>query len=156
MLRPAPNGVYSSHPLPSTAQVMLLDTVYQTPSNLAAPPMTPESSTGVTEKWEAYVNGGAAVDDARVLQLAREEEARYLEAMRSTPPASRLPFTSTKLIQVSPEKKAASKNTNLLIDLDIGSQPELSGAHHTGSISYANAASSRGKGRVKADINLLD
>jgi hypothetical protein len=156
MLRPAPNGVYSSRPPPSTAQVMLLDTTYQTPNNPAAPPITPESSAGVTEKWEAYVKGGAAVDDARVLQLAREEEARYLEAIRNTPLASRLPSTSTQLIQVSPEKKAASENTNLLIDLDIGSQLESSRAHHTGNVSYAKAASSRGNGRAKSDINLLD
>jgi helicase required for RNAi-mediated heterochromatin assembly 1 len=156
MLRPASNGVYSSRPPPSTAQVMLLDSIYQTPSNPAAPPMTPESSASVTEKWEAYVNGGAAVDDAHVLRLAREKEARYLEAMRNTPPASRLTSTSTKLIQVSPEKKAASKNTNLLIDLDIGSQPEAGRAIRSGNVSYAKAASLRGKGTVKADINLLD
>lgn len=134
---------------------MLLDTAYQIPSNPAPPSIAPESSGGVPEKWSAYVNSGAAVDDARIMQLARQEEAQYLETLRNTPPASRLSPTSTKLIEVSPEKKAISKNTDLLIELDFGSQPEPSRAR-TGNVSYAKAASSQGKGKVKADINLLD
>jgi helicase required for RNAi-mediated heterochromatin assembly 1 len=59
-------------------------------------------------------------DDARYLQKAKEEEAKYLETIRNTPPITAGSSKATKLVEVSPEKKTVSKNTNLLIDLDLG------------------------------------
>jgi hypothetical protein len=46
---------------------------------------------------------------------------RYLEHVRASTPAAGLSSSSatTKLIQVSPEKAASSRNRNLLTDLDV-------------------------------------
>ncbi|KAF2030927.1 P-loop containing nucleoside triphosphate hydrolase protein [Setomelanomma holmii] len=108
----------------------------------------PDNSDSTSEKWQAFVNGGAAADDARVHQKMKEEEAKYLETIRKSP---RIEAASSsrpaKLVQVSPAKKAAvSTNANLLIDLDVGAQSK----------SYAGAASSRCQGASNTSMNLLD
>ncbi|KAF2822882.1 hypothetical protein CC86DRAFT_356647 [Ophiobolus disseminans] len=101
-----------------------------------------------TEKWQAYVRGGAAEDDAQYLQKVLDENAKYGEDIRAGP-------SSKKLVEVSPEKKSASKNANLLIDLDFSSP------HQTRvSSSLANCASPKGtvkgKGKLVPIPNLLD
>jgi hypothetical protein len=89
-------------------------------------------------------------DGARYLQKAKEEEAKYLEVVRNTPPVAGGSSKATKLVEVSPEKKNVSKNVNLLIDLDFGA--EVSAPQ-----SYANAASSgKGKGKAKPSQNFLN
>jgi helicase required for RNAi-mediated heterochromatin assembly 1 len=131
----------------------------------------------VTDNWQAYVNGGAAADDAEYLQKSKEEEAKYLEAMRNTTPVAgslskrgapielspekkpvpKIADSSSKsarLIELSPEKKSVSKNADLLIDLDISPAPVMRQLQQ----SYAGAASykGKGKGKVKATPNFLD
>jgi helicase required for RNAi-mediated heterochromatin assembly 1 len=156
MLKTVPNGVSSRQPSSATYNP-LVDTTYQMPANPVPmqAPRTPEPSTSSGEKWQAHVNGGVAKDDAHYVQKAREEQAKLREVLSNTPPhaASSKP---AKLIEVSPEKKAVSKNANLLIDLDLdlGQAPTPMG----GQRSYANTSASNGKGKAvaKANTSLLD
>jgi helicase required for RNAi-mediated heterochromatin assembly 1 len=108
------------------------------------------------ESWQAYVDGGAAADDAQYLQKSREEEARYLETMRNTTPNASASSKPARLIELSPEKKSVSKNADLLIDLDFGPALEM-GQHQQ---SYVGAATykgkGKGKGKVKTCPNYLD
>jgi hypothetical protein len=86
----------------------------------------------------------------------RKDEAQNLELIRNTPPTAGPSSNPTKLIEISPEKKAISGNANLLIDLDLdlGTAPNPSHAPH----SWAKAASlnHKGKASVKANMSLLD
>jgi helicase required for RNAi-mediated heterochromatin assembly 1 len=172
MLKSTPNGSASRRPLPTTTQQVLIDFPFQTPAN---PPATSRLSGSIPKEWKAYVNGGAATDDAKYLQKGREEEAKYLEAIRKTTPvagSSSRPATglslekksvtqmadssskSARLIKLSPEKKSVSKNANLLIDLDVGPASGMGQIQQ----SYTGAASYKGKGKGKAQacLNFLD
>jgi helicase required for RNAi-mediated heterochromatin assembly 1 len=128
---------------------MLLDTTFQVPSNPIPATRTPESSADITMRWGAYVNGGAAADDARYFEVAREEKEKFQELANHMTPAATAPSDPNQLIQISPAKKARSKNTNLLIDLDVGTEPDAS------HVSYAYAARGK-KGKGKAVMSLLD
>jgi hypothetical protein len=84
---------------------------------------------------------------------AREEQAKFGKVFRNTPPAvgSSKP---AKLVEISPEKKAVSKNANLLIDLDLDlgqAPPPMNGQQ-----SYATSSRSKGKAVAKANMSLLD
>jgi helicase required for RNAi-mediated heterochromatin assembly 1 len=116
MLKAAPNGRQP----PSATRNLLANATYQMPANPMPTSRTPAASSGSGEKWQAYVNGGAAADDAQFVLRAKEEAAKYLEFVRNTPPAASESFKPSKLIEVSPVKKAISRNANLLIDLDLG------------------------------------
>jgi helicase required for RNAi-mediated heterochromatin assembly 1 len=87
---------------------------------------TPQESDSTAEQWKAYAEGGAQEDDALVYSLRKEEEAPHLERIRTSTPAPRpsSSLTVNNLIQVSPEKTAAaaSRNTDLLIDIDMEPQ----------------------------------
>jgi helicase required for RNAi-mediated heterochromatin assembly 1 len=146
MLKSTPNGIRSLRPQSATRQP-LLDTAYQVSSNSMPTSKIPENPASPDGKWQAYTNGGAATDDAKFLQKIKQEQAAYLETIHNIPPAAVGSSKATKLVEISPEKKAVSKNTNLLIDLDFGAEPEI---HHQQS--YANVISS-GKGRVKARMS---
>jgi hypothetical protein len=156
MLKTVPNGA-SSRPPCSATRNLLVDTTYQMSANPIPLPTsrTPEPSTSSSEKWHAYVKGGIAKDDAQYVQKAGEGQAKLREVVNNTPPpaASSKP---AKLIELSPEKKAVSKNANLLIDLDLdlGQVP----TPMDGQLSYANTSASDGKGKavVKANMSLLD
>lgn len=146
----------AARPPPSTSDHLLLDSEFQISAN-------PPSTSGSSDKWNAYVNGGAKADDARLLQKRREEDAAY-EAARfdsanrysTQANAGESMCASGKLIETSPQKPHASisANTSLLVDLDINrdyethlQQPKLS---------YASTA---GPGNTKGGqfkINLLD
>ncbi|KAF1945626.1 hypothetical protein EJ02DRAFT_338281 [Clathrospora elynae] len=159
MLKPAPNNVNSFRASPSSSGNMLLDTTnYSAPSvrtGLTTTPrtMTPYGSDSVTEQWEAYTKGGIQEDDAQFLQKKKEEEAQFLEQARTSTPAAGSTSASTKLIEVSPEKAAVSRNTDLLLELDVYTEPQHPQASRG---SYANAASSSGGGQGNSDMNWLD
>lgn len=161
MLKPVPNGTTSFRPSSSQMRTLMLDTSFQGPSNPGRSAVSQNRPDNTTGQWEAYASGGAQADDAKVLQKRREQEAQFLESLRNaTPPArspSEISSAFTKLVQVSPEKTASSRNTKLLLDLDEGTegQPRQQGLY-TEALSYANAASSKVKGKGKADFNLLD
>jgi helicase required for RNAi-mediated heterochromatin assembly 1 len=151
MLKSMPNGPTSRHPLPTTTHHVLVDSPFQTLGNPAA---TPRPSKNATKNWEDYANGGAATDDAQYLQKSREEEAKYLEAIRKTTPAAGSSSKPARLIELSPKDISVSRNTNLLIDLDIGPAPAMGQIQQ----SYAGATSYKGKGKGKAMAfpNFLD
>ncbi|KAH7091387.1 P-loop containing nucleoside triphosphate hydrolase protein [Paraphoma chrysanthemicola] len=151
MLKIVPNGSPDRQPR-GAPRNLFLNTAFQTPSNPVPISKTPDNSGVAAETWRSFVNGGVAEDDARVRWKMKEEEAKYLEAIRKTPQSeSTSPSKASKLIQVSPEKRpAASANVDLLIDLDIGAQTP----------SWTTAVSRKGKGREKGkgkvSMNLLD
>jgi helicase required for RNAi-mediated heterochromatin assembly 1 len=171
MLKCMPNGSASRRPLPTTTQQVLIDLPFQTPAN---PPATSRLLQSVSNEWKAYVNGGAATDDAIYLQKSREEEAKYLETIRKTTPVAASsskhaielspeksvsqvadPLSKpTRLIELSPEKKSVSRNANLLIDLDFGPGSGMGQIQQssTGAASY----NGKGKGKAQACPNFLD
>ena len=122
-------------------------TTYTSTSHTKTP-----GSDSTTEQWDAYAKGGVQEDDARAYALRKEEEARYLELRASTPVAGPSSSATNRLVQISPEKVASSRNTDLLIELDTEA-PATVGRRNT-SLSYATAVSSTGGGR--AYTNLLD
>lgn len=105
---------------PPQPQGLLLDSSFQTPANPPAP-------SGSPAKWQAYVNGGAKADDARMLNKRREQEAAFEEQLRNSTPHPRAAADAdagpSRLVETSPQKAApsVSGNTSLLIDLDIKS-----------------------------------
>jgi hypothetical protein len=154
MLKTVSNAATSRQPAPA-ARNLLVDTTDQMPANPVPVPVsrTPEPSTSSSEKWQAYVNRGIDKDDAQYMQKAREEQAKFGKVFRNTPPAvgSSKP---AKLVEISPEKKAVSKNANLLIDLDLDlgqAPPPMNGQQ-----SYATSSRSKGKAVAKANMSLLD
>lgn len=151
MLKAVPNGRQA----PSPSNNLIANNTYQMPATPLPVSRTLAAPGGSNEKWSTYANGGVAADDARYMQK-RKDEAQNLELIRNTPPTAGPSSNPTRLIEVSPEKKAISGNANLLIDLDLdlGTAPEPSRAQH----SWAKAASSNNKGKapVKANMNLLD
>jgi helicase required for RNAi-mediated heterochromatin assembly 1 len=152
MLKTVPNGTGGYRQATSTSRNLLPETTYQTPAN-PMPVRTPDNSDSTTERWQAYTNGGAAEDDARMLQKMKEEEAQHLVS------AAGSSSKSAKLITVSPQKATVSKNADLLIDLDFGTDMyAVQPPPGFGTSLSANAASSssNGKGNGKATVNLLD
>lgn len=148
MLKSVPNGTGSFRQAPSTSGNLLLDTTYQTPANPVPAPRSPD-------KWHAYVNGGAAADGAAVIRKRKAEEAKFLEASRNTSPVADQ-SGSSRLVEVSPEKKSISGNAKLLIDLDMDAPDIVSVPHGGGTSSYATAASSKRKSTANANMSLLD
>ena len=100
-----------------------------------------------TVQWNVYANGGGVQeDDARAIAKLQEEDAQYYARRASTPRTS-ISNTGGKLIEMSPEKVATvSKNTHLLLDLDV--EPLVPDSHHQITRSYPTAASPY--------VNLLD
>ncbi|KAF9701449.1 hypothetical protein EKO04_000892 [Ascochyta lentis] len=152
MLKTATNGVTSSRQSRSASHGLLLDFDLQTPAD-------PPPQSGSPEKWQAYVNGGAQADDARMLQKRREEEAAFQEARRngSPQPAARTPSTVGRLIETSPRKPtpSISNNTNLLVDLDFNTNDEAQ-TPQSARTSYASAARSRAPTDGGPEWSLLD
>jgi helicase required for RNAi-mediated heterochromatin assembly 1 len=154
----ASKAVPVSRAPPPKSHGLLLDSELQRPAN-------PSPQSGFPDKWHAYVNGGAKQDDARMLQIHKEENATFEEQRHnSTPrPAADRPAAhagssgSSKLIETSPQKPAPSVygNTGLLLDLDINSTYE---AHpqHPSRASYASAVQSKKKSYGGSQFNLLD
>ncbi|KAJ8106147.1 hypothetical protein OPT61_g9734 [Boeremia exigua] len=153
MLKSAPTR---SRVPPSTSRNLLLDSGFQTPAN-------PPSSSGSPDKWHTYVNGGAEVDDARMLQKRKEEDATFEATRRNrgpgvaAAPARDETNGSGRLIDTSPRKPSASvsASANLLVDLDINSEYG-SYAPQPSVKSYASAARSRKTGNGRLEFNLLD
>jgi helicase required for RNAi-mediated heterochromatin assembly 1 len=144
----------------NTRSLMLEDTLPD-PSNrttYTSTPrmMTPHGSDSTTQQWEDYAKRGVQDDDERAYALRKEEESRYLDRLRASTPAAGPSSASTtdKLIQISPEKAATSRNADLLVDLDV--EPEAPRGRHHMSHSYATAASSTVGGSGSAYANLLD
>jgi helicase required for RNAi-mediated heterochromatin assembly 1 len=158
MLKTVPNGTGGYRQATSTSRNLLPETTYQTPAN-PMPVRTPDNSDSTTERWQAYTNGGAAEDDARMLQKMKEEEAQHLASLHDPVVAAGSSSKSAKLITVSPQKATVSKNADLLIDLDFGTDMyAVQPPPGFGTSSSANVASSNGnpKGKGKATVNLLD
>ncbi|KAJ4367927.1 hypothetical protein N0V86_009767 [Didymella sp. IMI 355093] len=121
--------------------------------------------SGSPDKWHAYVNGGAKQDDARILQVHKEENAAFQEQRHNSTPrpaadssaAHASPSVSDRLIETSPQKPApsVSSNTGLLLDLDINSTCE---AHpqQPSRASYATAVQSEKKRYGGSQFSLLD
>lgn len=151
MLKAVPNGRQAS----SAPNNLIANTTYQMPATPQPVSGTSAAPGGSNEKWSTYANGGVVADDARYMQM-RKDEAQKLELIRNTPSIAGPSSNPTRLIEVSPEKKAISGNANLLIDLDLdlGTAPEPSHAQH----SWAQTASSTNKGKAvaKPNMNLLD
>ncbi|UPX10610.1 RNA helicase [Ascochyta rabiei] len=149
MLKSTTNGATSSRHPTSTSRGLLLDSAFQTPAN-------PPPQSGSPEQWHAYVNGGAQVDDARMLQKRREEEALFREAHRNGTPQP-VVTDAGKLIETSPRKPAPSisSNTSLLVDLDVNTSYD---AHplHSEQASYASAARTRASTHGGSEWSLLD
>jgi hypothetical protein len=149
MLKLAPNGS-SLRPSSSAAQQLASETTLQKLSN----PIPVSNDSETSKIWHSYVNGGAAADDARYVEQAREKQASYAEAMRSMTPGSGAGSKSNRLIEIAPEEKflATSANANLLIDLDM--LPEVGMSSHQRS--YASAATPQNSSRAGASMNLLE
>ncbi|KAH7410083.1 P-loop containing nucleoside triphosphate hydrolase protein [Phaeosphaeria sp. MPI-PUGE-AT-0046c] len=147
MLRPMSNGA-SFRPSPMPV-IHAIGAPLQGAAGLTSIP----ASSGNHDNWREYVDGGgAAADDARHLQLVKEQQAKYSVARRSATPSTTVEADSARLIEVSPEKKPVSQNANLLIDLDFGvvtvAEPRRQ--------SYANAVCATGKATTNLTTNLLD
>jgi helicase required for RNAi-mediated heterochromatin assembly 1 len=133
---------------PSPPRNLLIDSSFQTPAN---PPPTFSSP----EKWDAYVDGGAKADDARMLAKRKEEDAAYEAARRDGMVQS---GRTGKLIETSPQKPRASvsKNTELLIDLDLNNGNNEVEPAQEAKARYASAARSSDVQKEQFDMNLLD
>jgi hypothetical protein len=62
-----------SLPAPGGQQNLLLEHSAQVPSSTVSPGKHDNS----TKAWQAFVNGGAQADDARILKERREQEAKF-------------------------------------------------------------------------------
>ena len=150
----APKATATSRAPPSGSRGLLLDSGFQTPAN---PPLQSQSP----DKWQAYVNGGAKVDDARMLQKRKEEDAAWEEQRRNITPQPSAPGAAdagqSKLIETSPRKPAPSVfgNTGLLLNLDInstyGAYPQQSWR-----ASYVTAVESQKTSYGGSQFSLLD
>ncbi|KAH4973379.1 hypothetical protein HBI78_001190 [Parastagonospora nodorum] len=151
MLKAVPNG----QQLPSATNNLVTNTTYQMPVNPMPASRTPAAPGGSNEKWSTYVNGGVAADDARYMKK-RKDEAQNLELIRNTPPTAGPSLNPTKLIEISPEKKAISGNANLLIDLDLDLGTALNPSHAPHSWAKAASSNKKGKAPAKSNMSLLD
>lgn len=110
----------------------------------------PSSTPGIAsahDRWQEYTEGGgAAADDARHVQLVKEQQRRNVT------PSVAAGASSARLIEVSPEKKTVSKNTDLLIDLNFDVAPEAEPRRQ----SYVNAASADARVTTQSTMSLLD
>lgn len=152
----APKATAASRAVPSNSRGLLLDSGFQRPAN---PPPSSQSS----DRWEAYVNGGAKEDDARMLQMLRQEDAAWEEQRRNDKPR---PFTlgavnldlkaSSKLIETSPQKVlSAAGNAGLLVDLDMNST-HGDYLQQSSQVSYGTTVESRKKCYGSSQFSLLD
>ncbi|KAL5117011.1 hypothetical protein ACEQ8H_005097 [Pleosporales sp. CAS-2024a] len=136
ILKPAPKAS-------AAAGNLIADTTYQMPANPMPNVRTPTSSSIASSKWQKYVNGGGA---------AADDDAMRKEADHTPPP---LASTShNKLIEISPEKKVASRSADLLIDLDLGAAPKMDYA--APSQAYKTPLNKKVKPKAKPAVNLLD
>lgn len=150
MLKPAPNGATRFRASPSDARSLPLDITVCTPFSQSLPLKTLQCAESTPKQWSTYANGGVVADDARALQLLRNEEAEFLEATRSRTPAAGPP--STPLIQISPEKVVASRNTDLLLDLNIINDPGMRVPY----AQIARASTNVTKEQTRTALNWLD
>ncbi|KAI8938282.1 hypothetical protein NX059_005940 [Plenodomus lindquistii] len=139
MLKPGQNGAPTFRAAPSSRAPPSRAQPSRAHEPVARSPRAPtvashrQGSDSTTEQWEAYANGGVIMDDTRAMQLRLQEDARYSKMLRSPTPANNesAPRTQSsapaaqssaqadRLIEISPEKKVISRNTNLLVDLDV-------------------------------------
>lgn len=105
---------------------------------------TPGLSDCSTVQWDVYANGGGVQeDDARAFAKMKAEEAEY-HARRASTPQTGISASDGRLIEISPVKAGnVSKNTNLLLELDI--EPE-----HNQQMSRTHTSA------ASASFNLLD
>jgi helicase required for RNAi-mediated heterochromatin assembly 1 len=154
-LKPA-NGATSFRGARSNTRSLMLEDTLPSPgtskrtvrTDIPTPRMmTPGLSDCTTVQWDNYANGGGVQeDDARAFTKMREEEAEF-HARRASTPQTGISAPSGRLIEMSPEKAATvSKNTDLLLDLDV--EPLVPERHGQESRSYVAAAG--------ACFNLLD
>ena len=157
MLKPASNGRQTSQPQTFRAHSAVLDNRPQAQSNPGSSSRRPHESGTITE-WEDFANGGVQADDAMALLMRKEQEAQFLENVRSVTPLPRNPSLPIKLVQISPDKAPGLRDTNLLVDLDVEPNGQLVQHHyHTENLSYAKIASSlMNQGNDGANMNLLD
>jgi helicase required for RNAi-mediated heterochromatin assembly 1 len=156
MLKTVSNGAGGVRQAPAASRSLMANTTYQTPANPIPPSRASENTDSTSEKWAAYTNGGAEAEDARAFKMMKDEEARHLETIRNTPPPVPPSSRSATLIKVSPEKKAVSKNLDLLIDLDFGITTHAPRRPLVCEGPSSNATSSRINGRGKATtVNFL-
>lgn len=129
-----------------------------------------ETSSPNTNRWYTYINGGAAVEDATVLENLQAQEAELLTRLRRNPiPQTEVsPCAQQNLIDVSdcsgpvqPLQKNVTSKQNLsstkpdwLIDLDSN----IGEARHTKQCDNNAPAKRKVKGKAKAAhvYNLLD
>lgn len=114
-----------------------------TPTPRAMNPGLPDCTT---VQWDVYANGGGVQeDDVRAIAKMQEDVQYY--ACRASTPRTSISATGGKLIEMSPEKvTTVSKNTHLLLDLDV--EPLVPESHHRITRLHATAASTY--------VNLLD
>ena len=102
------------------------------------------------------MNGGAKADDARMLAKRKEEDEAFETVRRNGVVQN---GGTGKLIEISPQKPRASvsKNTELLIDLDLNNNDggEVEPAQKARA-RYASAARSSDVQREQFEMNLLD
>jgi hypothetical protein len=157
MLKTVPNGAGGVRLAPTTPRGLMANTTYQTPANPVPASRTSDNTDSTSEKRAAYTNGGAVAEDARDFKIMKDEEARHLEIFRNTPPPVPSSSKPANLIKFSPEKRAVSKNFDLLIDLDFGSTTQAPRRPPVCEGPSSNTTSSRINGRGKATtVNLLD
>ncbi|KAI4931842.1 uncharacterized protein J4E92_003738 [Alternaria infectoria] len=149
-LKPANGAMSFRGARPNTRSLMLEDTLPATSrravrsDTLTARMTTPGLSDCSTVQWDVYANGGGVQeDDARAFAKMKAEEAEY-HARRTSTPQTGISVSDGRLIEMSPVKAGpVSKNTNLLLELDIEPEP-----NQQTSRAHASAAS--------PSFNLLD
>ncbi|KAF2134773.1 P-loop containing nucleoside triphosphate hydrolase protein [Dothidotthia symphoricarpi CBS 119687] len=149
VLKPTPNRPKG----PSTKHNLSFDNTYQTPSNPVASSMSHAGSGNRAREWQAYTNGGAQADDARALQMRKEQEAEFQKTIADAgqvagfrSASAGASSTPARLAEASPANGTVSSNTRLLIDID----------ENVDTFPLANAASSKAKGKGKDVFDLMD
>lgn len=121
------------------------------PTRSQTSPQVDSFPTGNQHEWTAYANGGVRKDDEGKYQKAVKDEARFQaekvnvqqEGVTEGGPATE------RLVDISPRRNpnAASRNTALLVDLDVGLAPPPSPmtslairSRYKENFSYADAA----------------
>jgi helicase required for RNAi-mediated heterochromatin assembly 1 len=156
MLRPVNNGVSGFRSTPTSTGNLLHGTRVPQRSSPARSSRTEHSFDRGSEQLEAFSVDSFQAEDFRVQQQGPAREAERREHDRSSTPATGPCRSTMKLIEISPEKAAASRNTNLLVDLnvDVSSQPQRRRRGPETS-SYA-AAAGGSKAKDGSNLNLLD
>ncbi|KAJ4984384.1 helicase required for RNAi-mediated heterochromatin assembly 1 [Stagonosporopsis vannaccii] len=156
MLKSAPSAAAHSRQPASAPRNVLTNASLET----SAKPSPPSS---LPDNWNAFVNGGARADDARLLQKRKEEEAAFERARRiATPQLAAVPIVGAgrsvpgQVIETSPREPAAtvSSNTSLLVDLDVDGEYRSRAPQPSGS--YGVAAQTQKTSYGGPVFNLLD